>query len=135
MIYKYSDCSGLTSVTIPESVKWIGDYAFSGCKNLKDVYCYSEDAPAYMTGSFDEVPLADATLHVPYSSLGAYRTHHFWKRFGRIVSITDAVNNIPDNVAPEIVAVYDINGCRQPNMQKGLNIVKYSNRNIKKVLK
>ena len=27
-------CTGLTSVTIPSSVKWIGDYAFSGCSAL-----------------------------------------------------------------------------------------------------
>lgn len=27
----FSDCSGLTSITIPNSVKSIGDYAFSDC--------------------------------------------------------------------------------------------------------
>lgn len=31
------DCSGLTSVTIPDNVKSIGSYAFSGCSNLTSI--------------------------------------------------------------------------------------------------
>ena len=133
-------CQKLKSLTIGESVCSIGTAAFYGCTNLKDVYCYSVDVPALMTDCFREVPLTDATLHVPSESLEAYRNAEQWRYFfGFIIALTDEeldlVNITPDNVAPEIVAVYDINGCRQPNMQKGLNIVKYSNGNIKKVLK
>jgi len=35
--YAFSDCSGLTSVTIPNSVTRIGDYAFSDCSGLTSV--------------------------------------------------------------------------------------------------
>ena len=33
----FSDCSGLTSITIPNSVTTIGDYAFYSCRSLKNV--------------------------------------------------------------------------------------------------
>ena len=35
--YAFSGCSGLASVTIPNSVTSIGDYAFSGCSGLASV--------------------------------------------------------------------------------------------------
>ena len=37
MISAFSECSGLTSVTIPDSVTSIGDGAFSGCSGLTSV--------------------------------------------------------------------------------------------------
>ena len=37
MIYKYSGCYGLTSITIPNSVTKIGNYAFYGCSGLTNV--------------------------------------------------------------------------------------------------
>ena len=36
-ISAFSNCSGLTSVTIPNSVTFIGTYAFSGCSGLTSV--------------------------------------------------------------------------------------------------
>jgi hypothetical protein len=35
--YAFSGCTGLTSITIPESVTCIGDYAFNDCENLTSV--------------------------------------------------------------------------------------------------
>jgi hypothetical protein len=35
--YAFSGCSSLTSVTVPSSVTSIGDYAFYGCKSLTGI--------------------------------------------------------------------------------------------------
>ena len=37
MIYKYNDCTGLTSITIPEGVTSIGEETFSGCSSLTSI--------------------------------------------------------------------------------------------------
>ena len=53
MIYKYSECSGLTSITIPSSVTSLGVECFSGCSGLTSItipssvtslggYCFSD---------------------------------------------------------------------------------------------
>lgn len=36
--YAFSDCSSLTSITIPNSVKYIPQYCFWGCDNLKTAF-------------------------------------------------------------------------------------------------
>ena len=44
--YAFTNCIGLTSIIIPNSVTSIGNSVFSGCDNLKNVYCYSEEVPS-----------------------------------------------------------------------------------------
>ncbi len=78
----------LVSVTIPPSVKTIGDNVFSECTRLKDIYLdqtnpssynCAEDAFAY------NVPTATCTLHVPVGSKEAYASTAPWSSFQNIV--------------------------------------------------
>lgn len=83
----FQGCYELTFVTIPYSVTMCGDYAFSYCKNLKDVYCYAEKVPSSSYDVFEDTPISSATLHVPASSVNTYKEAYPWNNFKSIVAL------------------------------------------------
>jgi hypothetical protein len=74
-------CADLTSITIPNSVTSIGDYAFYNCDGLKDVYCYPTEVPETGSDAFMFVTRSNVTLHVPFFSLIKYKEHEVWGKF------------------------------------------------------
>lgn len=45
----FSDCSELTSLSIPKNVKSIAEGVFEGCDALENVYCEAEEQPTGWT--------------------------------------------------------------------------------------
>lgn len=128
--------AGLTSITIPESVKSIGTYAFY-CPSLKEMYCYSDALPKTEGEIFMDVDLKNATLHVPVSSLEAYKTTAPWKNFGNIVALSDDEMTDIDEIATADgynYQIYTLDGKPIETLQKGVNILKYMNGKVKKVM-
>lgn len=64
-------CEGLTSITLPSSLKQIHDYAFNGCVNLKEIYCKALTPPSincYYNNFHDDV-----VIYVPKGTQEIYR--------------------------------------------------------------
>ena len=83
----FSRCRALTSIVIPAGVTTIETLAFHYCKALKSVTCEAVNPPALSGSVFLFTPIADATLYVPAESLEAYKTATEWKDFGQILPI------------------------------------------------
>ena len=116
----------LVEATIPETVKKIGEGAFAGCRNLRNLYIKSQTPPtisspdearsmlrkANGTGvkAFEGVDKETCVLHVPYGTAELYRQADGWKEFANIVEMEDltAVNGVMVNGT--VTDVYDMSG-------------------------
>ena len=113
-------CSGLASITIPNSVTSIGEQAFANCDELTDVYCLAEKLskdnswgyeglythPDAFKNSYPQV----MTLHVPASSIEAYRSMEPWSQFKTFVTIEDGdIPTPPEPPTPQKCATPEIN--------------------------
>jgi hypothetical protein len=78
-------CSGLTSVTIGNSVTSIGEYAFHNCSGLTSVISKMENPCTIEYGCFDDDVFTNSTLYVPQGTIRRYYNTDYWYRFKNIV--------------------------------------------------
>ena len=87
-INAFSECSSLTSVTIGNSVTSIGNGAFYGCSGLTSVAVKIKTPLAIDSYTFPN--RANAVLCVPNGSKAAYQAADYWNEFMKIVENGDA---------------------------------------------
>jgi hypothetical protein len=82
----------LTSITIPNSVTSIGDFAFSGCTGLTSVTVLATTPPTLGNNVFNvswpnsHLPLPNLTeIRVPASSVDAYKAAANWSDYADII--------------------------------------------------
>ena len=82
--YAFRYCSSLTSITIPNSITSIGNYAFLGCSSLTSITCLGSTPPE---ASNLGAPTSTCTLIVPKVAYSSYLRHAYWGQFLNIETI------------------------------------------------
>ena len=130
----FSGCSGLTSLSFPSGITSIGGYAFSGCSGLTSIYVYAEKLPNMESDVFDGCDAKKCTVYVPKGTYDDY----WLSEFGYFENIVEfdptGINNVITSNDTKELSRYSLNGQRLSAPTKGLNIVKYSNGSVKKVV-
>ena len=111
-------CSGLTSVTIPNSVTSIGDNSFNGCK-LRNVLIKCATPPSIKSSTFSNQTLYHATLFVPAGTWSTYAYDDNWYQFINIRETAMAEGEVSEQSAYTLMdaetfaySVYDpVNDC------------------------
>ena len=101
----------MTSITIGSGVNTIGTQAFTNCLELTDVYCYAENVPNMRLTDYLSISYTDAfygslieyaTLHVPTTSIDAYKAKEPWKNFKSIMGLDGTIVETTKCATPTI---------------------------------
>ena len=130
----FTDCSRLTSLTLPAGITSIGEFAFSYCSGLTSIYVYAEKVPRIGRYAFEGCASRKCTLYVPKGTYDNYRLSEFGY-FENIVEFdATGIDKTTTSTDVEEVSRYSADGQRLAVPVKGLNIVKYSDGTARKVV-
>ena len=130
----YLNDEEITSIVMPSSITTLGKYAFQRCSNLLSVYV-SWPTPISAYDTFSEADLGNCTLYVPQGTEQDYFLADGWGDFGNIVEYDPTgIDKVTTSTDAKELSRYSVNGQRLSAPAKGLNIVKYSDGSVKKVV-
>ena len=132
--YAFSGCSRLTSLTLPAGITSIGEFAFSDCSGLTSIYVYAEKVPRIGRYAFEGCASRKCTLYVPKGTYDNYRLSEFGY-FENIVEFdATGIDKTTTSTDVKEVSRFSADGQRLAVPVKGLNIVKYSDGTVRKVV-
>ena len=112
----FLDCHQLEFVTIGNSVTTIGEHAFRYCYRLTELVSLAVDPPTCGIGRYssafgDGVNKAACRLLVPKESISKYKVAKDWKEF-RYISECSGVDDVSVDTPDAVYEVYNLQGAR-----------------------
>ena len=105
----FQECSSLTSLTIPGSITSMEDRVFVSCSSLTSVTIGSITPPSIYSDTFDGLS-SNATLYVPSGSKAAYEADNNWKSAFKEIVEFPIITFADANVKAICLANWDANG-------------------------
>ena len=127
-------CQALTTISLPAGLRSIDKGFLSLCRNLKTIYAYMPDPNALTYGDEFSYESREWTLYVPKGTKNAYQNSR-WCYCKEIIEMeTSGIDSVILNPDAKEVSRFSADGQRLAVPVKGLNIVKYSDGTVRKVV-
>lgn len=129
----YKSFQDIEVLELPASLKTVGDYAFADC-SAKVIYAYMSEPFPLKDADFYSRPRSECKLYVPKGCAKKYRQAEIWKEFDIEEMDGTGIEGVTNDSTVTEEARYDANGNRLAAPTKGLNIVRYSDGTVKKIM-
>ncbi|MCM1225249.1 MAG: leucine-rich repeat domain-containing protein, partial [Lachnospiraceae bacterium] len=139
--------TGLKEISIPATVKSLGEMVFNNCMDLKSIYFNSVELPTF-EGAIDSFNWVDInmyglgpTIYVPEESYELYKDEPLLSKYKMEAVPTSAIEDIiADGVTgADVIEAYDITGrsalTKWTNGEAGIYILKMSDGTVRKVVR
>lgn len=119
----FAYCKNMKYISIPSTVKKIGDGAFHTRGNLTSVVSCIKNPEnitieVWIIGTENQ-----ATLYVPEGTKSLYQNLNEWQRFSNIVEMeSTGINSMNEETCSRSTAIYDLTGCPVTTPMKGVYI-------------
>ncbi len=134
--YAFMDCIGLEVVTLGNSVTTISDHAFDSCTGLTHIYSANPTPPTLGSSVFQNMwKTITCPLSVPTGSKEAYSQAEGWSAFPDIEEdplLGVSAASVSDD--GQVASRYTLDGKQVSAPQKGINIIRYANGTVRKVI-
>lgn len=118
----FSGCSFLQNLTLPGSLTSIGEYAFYGC-HVGKIIDLGIEAPEAYENTFDTHEYLYTKLYIPKGSSTSYQSSDCWKKFLMEEFDVSGIQDVHIDKEEGNASIYDLQGRKHAQKQKGFNIV------------
>ena len=110
--YNFYNYKKLTSITLPNTITEIGQYAFSGCGNVSFVKVNWSRPLSIGTETFHNIDKKNCTLYVPKGTFQMYASAPVWMDFTNIKEFDDGED-------VHFIAIKQAGGCVKQHVELG----------------
>ena len=132
----FDGCNSLSTIDLGESLEYIGYSNFSACDQLSTLNIHSPNPPLCKSG-FSSQSYINTIVNVPPGSLSLYQNTAPWNNFWNLKEdnhLSAGIDNASTTTNAEELTRYTINGQKISAPSKGLNIIRYNDGSVKKVV-